>query len=175
MNTNDGFFCAQQLYLRWKAECGGAKSELLDSYLTNKWYWKFCWRLWSRRDPAEVPLSRTEMNVESHGSVSKLSFLLQVNRPLVDLLVHSIATKFLPKLRTVYKAFQLWIKKPFWWRAFTKTWKLWASLHASGTEYVPDQSNLLVAAQVGNRTSFFVQNLIGNKNCSQYHHVTIQR
>lgn len=69
------------------------------AYLWNRWYCPEQWVLWARSTSDAIPRLKTTMIVESLWRVIKRRDLAHFNRPRLDLVVHVILKKTLPRLR----------------------------------------------------------------------------
>lgn len=153
----------------------GRNESEIHRYLLHNWYDDMNWKLWGRRDSTKVAITRTTMKVESHWSVLKRLFLLQFNRPRVDLLVHIIATRLLPKICNDYHALHLGLRKPFWWKSFVKTWKNCKMMPVHHS-YTTNREMFTCSCPSWQRAQFFLcKHLVFGKECPKYRQVTINR
>lgn len=68
-------------------------------YLWNQCYCPPQWVLWARASYPEIPRIRTTMMVESLWSKIKRRYLIDFNRPRLDLALHLILTNIVPSIR----------------------------------------------------------------------------
>lgn len=102
---------------------------LVWAYLWNQWYQPAHWKLWVRAAGNEIPRIRTTMMVESLWNTIKHTYLIDFNRPRLDLAIHLILRHALPTIRS--KVAQLagtWRngrceKLADWQKSFRAEWK----------------------------------------------------
>lgn len=69
----------------------------LWAYLFVHWYSDGQWQLWARSsNPAEIPILKTTMIVESHWRKLKHDYLHRFNRPRIDLIVYMLLERVIP-------------------------------------------------------------------------------
>ncbi|KAJ9106406.1 hypothetical protein QFC21_001552 [Naganishia friedmannii] len=68
------------------------------AYLWNQWYQPKQWKLWARSASPLIPRIRTTMMVESLWRVIKRKYLIDFQRPRLDLAIHLILTNALPNI-----------------------------------------------------------------------------
>ncbi|RIB08943.1 hypothetical protein C2G38_1982079 [Gigaspora rosea] len=69
---------------------------ILWAYLWSEWYKITRWILWARSAQTTIPISKTNMLIESHWRVVKCCYLYRFNRPRLDYVVWIICTRLLP-------------------------------------------------------------------------------
>lgn len=150
--------------------------QLLLTYLRNNWYDNHTWKIWGRRHPSKVAITRTTMKVEAHWSLLKRLFLLQFNRPRVDLLVHIISSRLLPKISNDYQALYHGSNKPHWWKAFVRTWKQCKQAQPSGRDYYTDSYNYICTCPAWQRAQFFLcKHIVQDMDCPLYKQISLNR
>jgi hypothetical protein len=115
--------CAAEMYT-W---CKARGYYRLWAYLYINWYSPDQWKLWARAaDPAEIPVVKTTMIVESHWRTLQHDYLHRFNRPRVDLVVWVLTSRVLPDAvhrMTAISSGQFRIFKARWREAFKKQWR----------------------------------------------------
>jgi MULE transposase domain len=119
--------CAAEMYT-W---CKARGYYRLWAYLYTNWYCPKQWERWARAaDPAEIPVVKTTMIVESHWRTLKHDYLHRFNRPRVDLVVWILISRVIPdavhRMEAILKG-QFRVFKARWREAFKKQWKREAS------------------------------------------------
>ena len=119
--------CAAEMYT-W---CKIRGYYRLWAYMYSNWYRLDQWKRWARcADPAEIPVLKTTMILESHWRTLKHDYLHRFNRPRVDLVVWILTSRVIPDAVHRMEAIligQFRVFKARWREEFKKTWKRAAS------------------------------------------------
>ena len=134
-DSNGTFKSSEALHRECTAEmyawCKARGYYRLWAYVYVNWYCPEQWERWARSaNPAEIPVLKTTMIVESHWRTLKHDYLHRFNRPRVDLVVWILTSRVIPDAVYRMNAIsdgQFRVFKARWREHFKKQWKKEAS------------------------------------------------
>ena len=115
--------CASEAYM-W---CRARGFFRLWPYLFYSWYRPSQWKLWARSaNPAEIPVLKTTMIVESHWRRIKHDYLHRFNRPRIDQVAWVLVTRVIPdgiaRMRSISSGGNR-TARASWRKPFKREWK----------------------------------------------------
>ena len=169
----------QSLHLKnlqeMSAYCARHKISNIYSYLLSSWYTWDRYVLWGRRHPTAISFTRTTMTIEAHWSLVKRHYLLHHNRPRVDFVLYILENRLIPKVEADYSLLIRGLKKPRWWRDFTKEWMQAKSRPIEGN-YSTNAGTWTCSCPAYRRSRFcFCKHLIANMECPAYRELVRNR
>ena len=155
--------------------CEGESLPKLFSYLLSNWYTWNRYLLWGRRNPAEIPFTRTTMTIESHWSLVKRQYLIHNNRPRIDFVLFILEQRLMPKIQADYTLLLRALKKPRWWKDFVREWDQAKRRPIEGS-YRTNAGTWTCSCPYYLRSRFlFCKHLMSNMDCPSYRELVRNR
>ena len=138
------------------------------SYLLANWYTWNRYILWGRRHHAAIAFTKTTMTIEAHWSIVKRQYLVHHNRPRLDFLLYIIDQQLMPKVESDFTLLLRGLRKPKWWKDFTKEW-IAAKCRSAGGTYKTNAGTWTCSCPAYLRSRFlFCKHLIAGAECPAY-------
>ena len=133
----------------------------LWSYMIVNWYRPGQWELWARSaNPAEIPVLKTTMIVESYWRKIRHDFLHRFNRPRIDLVLWVLVSRVIPSTSGRLKAIMARDYREAtssWRKDFKKQWKELTNWVPEGVAFentIPIPKNGVVAVSFFSEAPF---------------------